>query len=103
MKKLTLFPAGGLLLGVLLAWSALAPATPYTGTLATAGGADWQCTGQEWINCQELSPECVDHGVYYCVEWTTSGKGHCQPFGGNYCYAHCWWQYCPSAHDAWCL
>jgi hypothetical protein len=38
MKKLTLFPTGAILLGVLLAWSAFAPATPYTGTLATIGG-----------------------------------------------------------------
>jgi hypothetical protein len=38
MKKLTLFPAAGLLLGVLLAWSALAPATVRVMSLVSKSG-----------------------------------------------------------------
>ena len=46
MKRPHVLRAGGLLLGVLLAWSALAPDEPYSGSLALIGG------GAHWLLCR---------------------------------------------------
>jgi hypothetical protein len=79
MKKLTLFPAVGLLLGVTLVWSALAPAVPYSGWLAARGaGLGEPCIGVDTVWCPLLSPEC--YTIDY-VELCTTGwpyQGLCQ-------------------------
>ena len=104
MKKPTLFPAVGLLLGVVLAWSALAPGAPYSGTLAATGGGDY-CLGVTTVYCKVLSPECEGEYTFIerCYGYTTSGYTCGDYDAGDWnhpiCRAHCSWQYCPS--DRW--
>ena len=99
MKRPTLFPAIAVLCGVVLAWNALAPATPYSGTLAaTGGGLGDYCVGTTQFLCTWESPECVDTYIEVCTGYTTSGR-ICEPadeYWKEPCTAHCSWQYCPT-------
>jgi hypothetical protein len=109
MRKLTLFPAAGLLLGVLLTWSALAPATPYSGILSTTVGGDIEyCTGANCDKCSVMiGPECADEDPWPAICQCTGGITYgyqCYPDTepSHYCRAHCAWQYCPSNHNEDC-